>query len=70
LPPGIYVGVVVRSYAGSMGLTFTAEPYDVPDADRFMSWVLEEYLSLLKRPNKWTRIATAAASMANNRNNK
>jgi hypothetical protein len=49
LPPGIPVGVVVSSYAGSMGLTVTAEPYAVPDADRFMSWVLEEYLSLLNR---------------------
>jgi hypothetical protein len=49
LPPGIPVGVVVSSYAGSMGLTVTAEPYAVPDADRFMSWVLEEYLSLLNK---------------------
>jgi hypothetical protein len=49
LPPGIPVGVVVSSYAGSMALTVTAEPYAIPDADRFMSWVLEEYLSLLNR---------------------
>jgi hypothetical protein len=49
LPPGIPVGVVVSTYAGSMGLTVTAEPYAVPDANRFMSWVLEEYLSLLNK---------------------
>jgi hypothetical protein len=30
-----------------MALPVTAEPYGVPDADRFMSSVLEEYLSLL-----------------------
>jgi diacylglycerol O-acyltransferase len=42
LPLGIPVGVVVRSYAGSMALTVTAEAYAVPDTDRFMSWVLEE----------------------------
>jgi hypothetical protein len=52
LPPGIPVGVVVSSYAGSMALTVTAEPYAVPDADRFMSWVLEEYVSLLKKANQ------------------
>jgi hypothetical protein len=49
LPPGIPVGVVVSSYAGNMALTVTAEPYAVPDADQFMSWVLEEYLSLLNQ---------------------
>jgi phosphoribosylcarboxyaminoimidazole (NCAIR) mutase len=49
LPPGIPVGVVVSSYAGNMALTVTAEPYAIPDADRFMGWVLEEYLSLLNK---------------------
>jgi hypothetical protein len=48
LPPGIPVGVVVSSYAGNMSLTVTAEPWAVPDADRFMSWILEEYLVLLQ----------------------
>jgi hypothetical protein len=47
LPLGIPVGVAVSRYAGRMGLALTPKPYAVPDADRVMSWVLEEYLSLL-----------------------
>lgn len=47
LPPGVPVGVVVGSYAGSMHLTLTAEPWAVPDGDQFLAWVLEEYLKLL-----------------------
>jgi hypothetical protein len=39
LPLGIPVGVVVSTYTGSMDLTVAAEPYAVPDADRFVSWV-------------------------------
>jgi hypothetical protein len=49
LPPGIPVGVVVSSYAGEMSVTVTAEPWAVPDADRFISWMLEEYLSLVDK---------------------
>jgi len=46
LPPGIPVGVVVQSYAGTMSLTLTAEKWAVPDADKFLSWVVDEYQRL------------------------
>jgi diacylglycerol O-acyltransferase len=52
LPPGIPVGVVCNSYAGQVGLTVTAEPWAVPDADLFLTWVVEEYQSLLQEANK------------------
>jgi hypothetical protein len=42
------IGVVVSSYAGSISLTLTAEPWAVPDGDQFLSFVLEEYLTLLE----------------------
>lgn len=43
LPPGIPIGVVVQSYDGMVSLTVTADRKAVPDADKFLSWVLEEY---------------------------
>jgi len=46
LPPGIPVGVIVQSYAGVVSLSLTAERWAVPDGDRFMSWILEEYQRL------------------------
>jgi hypothetical protein len=46
LPPGIPVGVVVQSYAGTMSLSLTAEKWAVPDADKFLRWVLDEYQRL------------------------
>jgi len=52
LAPGLPVGVVVGSYAGRMQLTLTAEPWAVPDADRFLRWVLEEYISLVDAASK------------------
>jgi len=33
----------VQSYAGTMSLSVTAEKYAVPDADKFLRWVLDEY---------------------------
>ena len=48
LPPGIPVGMVVRSYAGTITLSIVAEPWAVPDADRFLSWVVEEYQALVQ----------------------
>ena len=48
LPPGIPVGVVCHSYANQVGLTVTAQPWAVSDADLFLSWVVEEYQSLLQ----------------------
>ena len=46
LPPGIPVGVVVMSYAGTVSLSVTAERWAVPDGDQFMMWILEEYRRL------------------------
>ncbi len=46
LPPGIPIGVVVQSYAGVMSLSVTAEKWAVPDADKFLRWVLDEYQRL------------------------
>ena len=48
LPPGLPIGVVVQSYAGNMTLSVNAEPWAVPDADKFLMWVLEEYVRLQK----------------------
>jgi hypothetical protein len=42
LPPGIPIGVVVQSYAGAVSRTVNAEKWAVPDADKFLGWVLEE----------------------------
>jgi len=42
------VGVVVGSYNNEITLTVTAEEYAVPDADKFLCWVEDEY-ELLKR---------------------
>ena len=43
LPPNIPVGVVVSSYGGICSLSVTAEKWAVPDADKFLTWVLDEY---------------------------
>lgn len=48
LPPGIPIGMVVGSYNKQITLTVTAEPWAVPDADRFLGWVVEEYQTLLE----------------------
>jgi len=48
LPAGVPVGVVVGSYNNEITLTVTAEEYAVPDADKFLCWVEDEY-ELLKR---------------------
>lgn len=51
LPPGVPIGVVVQSYAGEISLTVTADTRAVPDADRFMYWLLEEYEKLRNLSN-------------------
>jgi hypothetical protein len=48
LPPGVPIGMVVMSYNQRITLTVMAEPWAVPDADRFLAWVVEEYQELLK----------------------
>jgi diacylglycerol O-acyltransferase / wax synthase len=47
LPPGVPLGMVVTSYDQRMTLTVMAESWAVPDADKFLSWVVEEYQVLL-----------------------
>lgn len=42
------MGIVVQSYAGVMSLSVTAEKWAVPDADRFLGWMLDEYRHLCK----------------------
>lgn len=49
LPPGVPIGMVVMSYNQRITLTVMAEPWAVPDADRFLAWVVEEYQELLKQ---------------------
>lgn len=51
LPPGIPIGVVVCSYQGGIQLTLTAESWAVSDGDMFMTWILEEYMELVRRAN-------------------
>jgi hypothetical protein len=46
LPPGIPIGVSVTSYAGTVSLSVTAEPWAVPNADQFITWMLQEYRRL------------------------
>ena len=48
LAPGIPIGVIVGSYNGTVQLTVTAQPWAVPDADRFLTWIMEEYLDLVQ----------------------
>jgi diacylglycerol O-acyltransferase len=52
LPPGIPIGMVIGSYANRLTLTIMAEPSAVPDADLFLSWVVEEYQALLQQAKK------------------
>lgn len=47
LPPGIPIGCGIQSYAGTVSLSVTAEPWAVPDPDVFLGWVLEEYQRLV-----------------------
>ena len=46
LPPGLPCGVVVQSYAGVVSISVTAEKWAVPDADRFVGRILDEYVAL------------------------
>ncbi|KAL3808656.1 hypothetical protein ACHAXA_001228 [Cyclostephanos tholiformis] len=52
LPPGIPIGVVVQSYNGTVSLSLTAESWAVPDADKFLGWVLDEYRRLCSEASK------------------
>jgi len=54
LPPGIPIGVVLQSYAGVVSLTENAKTkrWAVPDADKFLGWVLDEYGRLYEEASK------------------
>jgi hypothetical protein len=52
LPPGIPIGVVVQSYNGTVSLSVTAERWAVPDADKFLGWVLDDYRRLYSEASK------------------
>jgi hypothetical protein len=52
LPPGIPIGVSVTSYAGTVSLSVTAEPWAVPNADQFLTWMLQEYSRLQQASEK------------------
>ena len=52
LPPGMYVGVAVQSYNGTVSLTLNADKRVIPDADLFMEWILEEYVMLCREAEK------------------
>jgi diacylglycerol O-acyltransferase len=49
LPAGIPIGVCVQSYNQKVTLTLVGESWAVPDADLFLSWVVEEYQTLLQQ---------------------
>ena len=42
----------VQSCAGVISLTVTAEKYAVPDADKFLSWVIDDYKRLCEEAKK------------------
>jgi len=46
-PPSVPIGVVIMSYNGKITLTLNADKRCVPDADKFVGWVLEEYRKLV-----------------------
>lgn len=48
LPPGLPVGVVIGSYGGEIHLSVNAETWAVPDSDKFLGWVLDEYKIIRK----------------------
>jgi len=48
LPPGLPVGIVISSYGSVVSLSINAEKWAVPDTDKFLRWVQEEYKLLCK----------------------
>jgi len=50
-PPGVPIGIVVQSYAGGVSLTCNADKNVVPDSDKFLGYVLEEYLRVGEKYN-------------------
>jgi len=48
LPPGLPVGVSILSYDSVVSLSVSAEKWAVPDADKFLGWILDEYKLLCK----------------------
>jgi hypothetical protein len=64
LPPGIPIGVSVTSYAGTVSLSVTAEPWAVPNADQFLTWMLQEYSRLLQQATVASAGSAAASGAA------
>ena len=48
LPPGLPVGIVVGSYGNLVSLSINAEKWAVPDGDKFLGWIIDEYKLLCK----------------------
>jgi len=46
----------VQSCAGVISLTATAEKYAVPDADKFLSWVIDDYKRLCEEAKKLAEV--------------
>ena len=47
-PPGCPIGVVVQSYDGRISITCNADARAVPDADKFLGFVLDEFYNIAK----------------------
>jgi len=59
LPPGIPIGVVVQSYGSDITISVSGERYCIPDADKFMQWILDEYKLLCEEASmKETMLST------------
>jgi hypothetical protein len=52
LPPNIPVGVIVSSYDSVVSLSLNAEKWAVPDGDKFITWILDEYKLLLSEASQ------------------
>lgn len=54
LPPGIPIGVVLQSYDGGISFSVNADKRAVPDANKFTSWMMEEYHMIKQTTRKET----------------
>lgn len=48
VPPGIPIGIMIMSYAGSVSFSVNADNRAVPDPEKFSEWMIEEF-NLLKK---------------------
>lgn len=47
LPPGIPIGIILQSYGGNVSLSINADRRAVPDANKFIEWMIEEYHNMM-----------------------